>query len=148
MERRGELCPGFARVCEVRGPSSVSLPTSRATRSIHTLGRPTPHFWPKLSAVSLSRAAWVKRCWLRSFGPNPPGLASDREGKTKRLVLGNSIDFAEPLTDDWLVTVCSKIGSFSRFQAGKPKPPWGDARTVRPRESFRRITKVSRVRTQ
>ena len=81
------------------------------------------------------------------WGP-PQGLASDSEGKTKRLVLGNSVDFAEPLTDDLLVTVCSKIGSFSRFQAGKPKPPRRDARTVRPRESFRRITKVSRVRTQ
>ena len=40
----------------------------------------TPH---KLSAVSLSRPAWVKRCWLRSFGPNLPGLASVREPETK-----------------------------------------------------------------
>ena len=64
---------GFATLWTTIG---VSLPTSRATRSIHTLGPPTPRFWPKLSAVSLSRAAWVKRCWLRSFGRNLPGLAS------------------------------------------------------------------------
>ena len=46
---------GFATF---RRPSE-SLSRRRATRLIHTGGPPTSRFWPKLSAASLSRAAWV-----------------------------------------------------------------------------------------
>ena len=55
-----------------------SLSRRRARPDLFTRSASTPHFWPKLSAVSLSRAAWVKRCWLRSFGRNLPGLASEK----------------------------------------------------------------------
>ena len=54
----------------------VSLPTFRATRSIHTLVPRTTRIWPKLSAVSLSHRLWVKRSWLRPIGRNLPGLGS------------------------------------------------------------------------
>ena len=54
----------------------VSLPTSRATPAIHTLGPPTPHFWPKLSAVSQSRAAWVIEGLRTLFRSQPTGVGS------------------------------------------------------------------------
>jgi hypothetical protein len=76
-ERSSRLFPGFQRVCDDGWVRRVSLRTSRATRSIHTLGPLTPHFWPKLSVVSLSRASWVNRSCSRPFGPNLPGLASE-----------------------------------------------------------------------
>jgi hypothetical protein len=76
-ERRGELSPGIARLCGCFDRDGVSLRTSRATRRIHTLGPPVPHFRPKLSAVSLSRAVRVMGGSKRSIGRNLLGLASE-----------------------------------------------------------------------
>ncbi len=83
--RRSDLSAGFARVCDELLSVGVSPGTSRATRCVHALDRPIPDFCPKLSAVSVSRAASVNRCCSRSFGRNLPGLASVREGNAKTL---------------------------------------------------------------
>ena len=56
---RGRLSAGFARVCGAHAAPEVSLETSRTIPSIHTLCPSVPHFWLKLSPVSLSRTAWV-----------------------------------------------------------------------------------------
>ena len=79
----GVLSAEFARVCDALDVHGGSLSTPRATPTIHTDGPPAVRFRPKLSAVSLSRAAWVKRCWLRSIGRNLPGLGAEREGNTQ-----------------------------------------------------------------
>ena len=73
---------GFATLSAASG---VSLPTSRTTRPIHTLGPPTPHFWPKLSAVSLSRAAWVNEglASLNRSQPTGVGFGELKRPKSK-----------------------------------------------------------------
>jgi hypothetical protein len=97
-ERRGELSPGFAGVCHADVASGDSLPTLRATRRIHTLGHPTPHFPPKVSHVSQSRAAWVKRCWL-PFRSQPPWVAFGKrtqlQTKMRRVMSSSRREFLE-----------------------------------------------------
>ena len=73
-ERQGGLFPEFQRVRGVLIVDRVSLTTMRATQTIHTLGPPTVHFWPKLSAVSLSLAAWVIGGLCALFRSQPPGV--------------------------------------------------------------------------
>ena len=70
-ERRGRLSAEIARVCDLPSTFGVSARTSRATRRIHALGPLTPRFQPNLSAVSMSRAVWVKMCWLPLFRSQP-----------------------------------------------------------------------------
>jgi len=83
MERSSRLFPGFQRVCDAPTTFRASLSASRAISTIHTVGPLKPRFWPQLSVVSLSQLRWVKRSCSRSFSRNLPGLASEREGKTK-----------------------------------------------------------------
>ena len=47
----------------------------------------TPHFWPRLSAVSPSLAAWVTSSCSR-FGRNLPGLGVVGEGNQKSRSIG------------------------------------------------------------
>ena len=81
--RLRELSSGFQGVCDAFAGSCVSLPTSRVTRSIHTVGPPASRFWPQLSAVSLSRAAWVKRSCSRPIGRNLRRLGAVRGPNSK-----------------------------------------------------------------
>lgn len=77
------LRAGFIRPASALA-SPARIAAAASSRSAHTLGPPTPRFCPKLSAVSQSHSAWVKRGWLRSFGRNLAGLASEREGSARR----------------------------------------------------------------
>ena len=57
-----------------RRPSRPAVFTRSALQS--------PFLAQTLGRLSVSRGL-VNRCWLRSFGPNPPGLAFEWKGKTK-----------------------------------------------------------------
>ena len=63
----------------LRGNSRTKL-QNVVTRSmvVRRMWHPVALILDELLAVSLTRAAWVKRCWLPSFGRNLPGLASGR----------------------------------------------------------------------
>lgn len=70
------LVGGSSLVVRLPGGTRMDLAAMDREALQLAIGPPAPRFGPELSAVSLSRAAWVKRCWLRSFGRNLPGLAS------------------------------------------------------------------------
>ena len=87
-ERLGELSAGFARVCDDLA-ASKSLSRRRARPDVFTRSALRwLHFWPKLSVVSLSRAAWVIEGLASLFRSQPTGVGFGKRSQPQNQILG------------------------------------------------------------